>query len=142
MTDMQAALGLSQLQRLDDFVTRRHEIAKHYDEYLTDMPIVIPWQQPESYSAWHLYVVRLELERIQKTHREAFAELRAAGIGVNLHYIPVYHQPYYQGLGFNPGYCPEAENYYAEAISLPLYPGLSLDQQDRVVSAMREVVGA
>ena len=105
MTDIQAALGLSQMQRLDEFVTKRHTIAKRYDQLLADLPVVTPWQHADSYSGLHLYVIRLKLKNIQKTHREVFEVLRAAGIGVNLHYIPIYHQPYYQGLGFKEEYC-------------------------------------
>ncbi|MDP4028313.1 MAG: DegT/DnrJ/EryC1/StrS family aminotransferase [Gallionella sp.] len=91
-----------------------------------------------SYSSLHLYVIRLKLGEIGKTQREVFEALRAAGIGVNLHYIPVYRQPYYKSLGFEEGHCPGAEQYYFEAISLPMYPGLTEAQQDRVVNALRE----
>jgi len=142
MTDIQAALGLSQMQRLDEFVARRHAVAKRYDELLADLPLVTPWQHPDSYSGLHLYVIRLKLGHIRKTHREVFEALRAAGIGVNLHYIPVYRQPYYSDLGFKAGLCPESEQYYAEAISLPMYPALSDAQQDQVVSALREATSA
>jgi UDP-4-amino-4,6-dideoxy-N-acetyl-beta-L-altrosamine transaminase len=138
MTDIQAALGLSQMQRLDEFVAIRHVIAKRYDALLAGMPLATPWQVPDSHSGLHLYVIRLKLDQISKTHREVFETLRAAGIGVNLHYIPVYSQPYYAGLGFKEGLCPEAEHYYAEAISLPMYPSLTEAQQDWVVSALRE----
>ncbi|MEC4747776.1 UDP-4-amino-4,6-dideoxy-N-acetyl-beta-L-altrosamine transaminase [Methylomicrobium sp. Wu6] len=139
MTDLQAALGLSQMQRLDEFVARRHAIAKRYDRLLADLPVVTPWQHPDSYSGLHLYVIRLKLKEIGGTHRQVFEDLRAAGIGVNLHYIPVHTQPYYEGLGFKAGYCPEAEHYYDEAISLPMYPGLTEAQQDKVVDVLREV---
>jgi UDP-4-amino-4,6-dideoxy-N-acetyl-beta-L-altrosamine transaminase len=138
MTDIQAALGLSQLQRLDAFVATRHVIAKRYDELLADLPLVQPWQHPDSYSGRHLYVIRLKLGQIQKTHQEVFDALRTAGIGVNLHYIPVYRQPYYSDLGFKPGICTEAEQYYAEAISLPMYSTLNESQQAQVVTAVRE----
>lgn len=140
MTDLQAALGLSQMQRLHEFVTRRHAIAKRYDQLLADISVITPWQHADSYSGFHLYVIRLKLAEISKTHRQVFEVLRAAGIGVNLHYIPVYRQPYYEGLGFKAGHCPEAEQYYNEAISLPMYPGLTEVQQDRVVTVLREVV--
>ena len=102
MTDLQAALGLSQMKRLDEFVAKRHIIARRYDELLAGLPITTPWQHPDGYSGLHLYVIRLKLNEIRKTHREVFEALRAAGIGVNLHYIPVYRQPYYEELGFKP----------------------------------------
>jgi UDP-4-amino-4,6-dideoxy-N-acetyl-beta-L-altrosamine transaminase len=142
MTDIHAALGLSQMQRLDEFVAMRHALAKRYDEMLRDFPVVIPWQHSDNYSAFHLYIIRLKLEQIGKTHRDVFEALRAAGIGVNLHYIPVYLQPYYQRLGFKSGYCPEAERYYAEIISLPMFPALTAAEQDQVVSALRRAVSA
>ncbi len=142
MTDLQAALGLSQMQRLDEFVAMRHALAKRYHEMLSDLPMVIPWQHSDNYSVFHLYIIRLKLEQIGKTHRDVFEALRSAGIGVNLHYIPVYLQPYYQELGFKPGYCHEAERYYAEAISLPIFPMLKVIQQDQVVNALRRVVSA
>ena len=139
LTDLQAALGESQLQRLDEFVARRHVIAARYNEALHDLPLITPWQHPDANSSRHLYVIRLKPGEIRNTHREVFEALRAAGIGVNLHYIPVYRQPYYARMGFAPADFPEAECYYAEAISLPLYPGLTEAQQDRVVAALRDV---
>jgi len=138
MTDLQAALGLSQMQRLDEFVTKRHSIAKRYDQILADLPVIAPWQHADSYSGLHLYVIRLKLAKIGNTHRQVFEALRAAGIGVNLHYIPVHRQPYYERLGFKAGYCPEAEQYYAEAISLPMYPELKKAQHDTVIEALRQ----
>ena len=137
MTDLQAALGLSQMQRLDEFVTKRHAIAERYDQLLADLPVNTPWQHEDSYSGLHLYVIRLKLAEIGKTHRQVFEALRALNIGVNLHYIPVYHQPYYESLGFKAGYCVEAEQYYAEAISLPMYPGLTNAQQDKVIASIK-----
>jgi UDP-4-amino-4,6-dideoxy-N-acetyl-beta-L-altrosamine transaminase len=142
MTDIQAALGLSQMQRLDEFVARRHAIAKRYDQMLSALPVLTPCQQADSYSGYHLYVIRLKLNEINKTQRQVFGALHAAGILVNLHYIPVYRQPYYEQKGFSVGYCPQAEQYYAEAISIPLYPGLTAAQQDRVVAVIRESIGA
>lgn len=138
ITDIQAALGMSQMQRLDEFVAKRHAIAKRYEELLADLPVITSWQHGDSYSGLHLYVIRLKLAEIGKTHREVFEALRAAGISVNLHYIPVYMQPYYEELGFQAGHCPEAEQYYAEAISLPMYTALTEAQQDQVVTALRE----
>jgi len=139
MTDMQAALGASQMCRLDEFVTKRHVIAKRYDELLKNFPVIIPWQHPDTYSGLHLYPIRLKLDRIDTTHRAVFDHLRASNIGVNLHYIPVHMQPYYQSMGFSAGDFPEAERYYAEAISLPMYPGLNESLQDSVVSAISNV---
>ncbi|MFA6901902.1 MAG: UDP-4-amino-4,6-dideoxy-N-acetyl-beta-L-altrosamine transaminase [Gallionellaceae bacterium] len=133
MTDIQAALGLSQMLRLDEFVTKRHTIAQRYDELLANMPVITPWQHADSYSGRHLYVIRLKLAEIGKTHRQVYEKLRAEGILVNLHYIPVYRHPYYEKMGFSKGYCPEAEQYYSEVISLPMYPTLTEAQQNKVI---------
>jgi len=140
MTELQAALGVTQMERLDQYVARRHQLARRYDDLLASLPVTTPWQHPDSYSGLHLYVVRLQLEQIGKTHRQAFEALRALGIGVNLHYIPVHTQPYYQRMGFQSGDFPEAERYYAEAISLPMFQTMGLEQQDQVVSALQEVL--
>lgn len=142
MTELQAALGISQLQRLDQFVACRHQLARRYDELLTDLPVTTPWQHPDSYSGLHLYVIRLQLQNIGKSHCQVFEALREAGVGVNLHYIPVHTQPYYQKMGFKAGDYPQAEQYYAEAISLPMYHTLTEEQQDRVVAAVRKVVNS
>jgi UDP-4-amino-4,6-dideoxy-N-acetyl-beta-L-altrosamine transaminase len=136
MTDIQAALGISQMQRLDVFVERRHELAKCYDQLLAKLPVITPWQHPDSYSGMHLYVIRLKLSEINRTHREVFESLRAVGIGVNLHYIPVHTQPYYQQLGFKTGKYLAAEQYYGEAISLPMYPGLTQTNLEQVIRAL------
>ncbi len=138
MTDIQAALGLCQMQRLDEFVAKRHALVKRYDQLLVDLPMTTPWQHPDSYAGFHLDVVRLNFNKTNKTQRAVFEVLRAAGILVNLHYIPVYRQPYYEQLGFKAGHCSESEKYYAEAISLPMYPGLIEAQQDKVAAALRE----
>jgi UDP-4-amino-4,6-dideoxy-N-acetyl-beta-L-altrosamine transaminase len=140
MTDIQAALGVSQLLRLDEFVERRQFLASRYNHLLQGLPLILPWQHPDTESSWHLYVIRLKLHKINKTHRQVFEELRQAGIGVNLHYIPVYTQPYYQQLGISWGNFSEAESYYKEAISLPMYYGLTLEDQDRVVMTLRDVL--
>jgi UDP-4-amino-4,6-dideoxy-N-acetyl-beta-L-altrosamine transaminase len=142
MTDLQAALGLSQMQRLDEFVARRQALVQRYRERLTGLPVTAPWQHSDCSPSWHLYVVRLRLDEIHTSHLEVYKSLRAAGIGVNLHYIPVYLQPYYEKLGFTAGYCPAAEQYYAEAISLPLFPGLTEAQQDEVVDALGSAIVA
>jgi UDP-4-amino-4,6-dideoxy-N-acetyl-beta-L-altrosamine transaminase len=140
MTDLQAALGLSQMERLDAFVARRHLLARRYDKLLADLPVRTPWQHPDGYSGLHLYVIRLKLSEIGKSHREVFDSLRTAGIGVHLHYIPVHLQPYYERLGFKYGEYPEAERYYREAISLPIYPGLIEEQQDEVVHVLNKAL--
>ncbi|ROM71351.1 UDP-4-amino-4,6-dideoxy-N-acetyl-beta-L-altrosamine transaminase [Pseudomonas brassicacearum] len=140
MTDLQAALGLSQLNKLDDFIARRRERVARYNHLLAALPLVLPGLQPEAESAWHLYVVRLQLDSITLGHRQVFEGLRAAGIGVNLHYIPVHLQPYYRDLGFAAGDFPQAERYYAEAISLPMFPTLSDEQQDYVVEQLRQLL--
>ena len=138
MTDIQAALGVSQMDRIETYVARRHAIARRYDALLQDMPVVRPMQTADAYSAYHLYPVRVpRADRLR-----VFERLREAGIGVNVHYIPVHLQPYYRAMGFEPGDYPEAERYYAEAISLPLYPTMSEAQQDQVVAALRSAVGA
>jgi UDP-4-amino-4,6-dideoxy-N-acetyl-beta-L-altrosamine transaminase len=138
LTELQAALGHSQLDRLDEYVARRHAIARRYDELLSGLPLTLPWQHPDGYSGLHLYVVRVQPSA--RSHREVFEALRAAGIGVNLHYIPVHTQPYYARMGFKVGDFPEAERYYAEAISLPMYPGLTHQQQNEVVDALKPIL--
>jgi len=140
MTDLQGALGLNQIQRLDEFVAKRHTLAKRYDQLLAELPVITPRSDSDSYSGLHLYVIRLKLNEISHTHIQVFEAMRAAGIGVNLHYIPVYKQPYYESLGFKAGYCPEAEHYYAEVISLPMYPGLTEAEQNNVIEALQEVI--
>ncbi len=138
LTEIQAALGLSQLARLDEYVARRETLAQRYDELLKALPLERPWQHPDAVSARHLYVVRVQAGR----RRAVFESLRAAGIGVNVHYIPVHTQPYYRALGFSAGDFPEAELYYSEAISLPLFPTLEEADQDRVVAALKEALSA
>ncbi len=140
MTELQAALGLSQLQRLDEYVTKRNEFAHIYHEKLKDLPITLPWQHPESYSAYHLYVIRLQLDKIKYSHKDIFEALRKEGVGVNLHYIPIYSQPFYQTLGFGESYCPNSEQYYTEAISIPLYPTMTYEQQDMVIKTLEQVL--
>lgn len=140
MTDLQAALGFSQMSRLDEFVTKRHAIFKQYDQLLSDLPIVLPWQHPDGYSGLHLYVIRLKLGEIKKTHRQVFEALLSNGIGVNLHYIPVHTQPYYQRMGFRPGDYPHAEKYYTEAISLPMYPAMTKEQQAVVKESLESAL--
>lgn len=136
MTDLQAALGLTQLTRLDTYVARRKAIAARYDHRLSALPVQTPLQIAEAASAWHLYVIRLRLDEITRSREEVVQALRTAGIGVNVHYIPVHTQPYYQALGFRAGDYPQAERYYSEAISLPVYATMSDAQQDTVVDAL------
>ena len=137
LTDIQAALGLSQMAHLDAFVARRHAIAQRYGQLLNGLPLRLPYQDPQGYSGLHLYVIRVLPEQAQVGHKQVFDSLRQQGIGVNLHYIPVYAQPYFQKL--RPAYdaFPEADSYYAQAISLPMYSSLTDDQQDRVVEALQ-----
>lgn len=135
MTELQAALGLSQLQRLGEFVDRRHALAERYGRLLRDLPLSVQAPDPAGRSALHLYPVRLH---DAGRRRAVFEALRAAGIGVNVHYIPVHLQPFYRARGFNPGDFPQAEAYYAGAITLPLFPALETAGQDRVVAALRE----
>jgi len=140
MTDIQAALGLSQLTRIDEFVKRRHYLVGRYDQAFQNMPVIALQQKRDTYSAFHLYVICLQLEKLNKTHCQIFTALREKGLMVNLHYIPVHIQPYYKKLGFNDGDFPQAEYYYSRAISIPLYYGLSDEDQDTVIEYIREVL--
>ena len=141
MTDLQAALGASQMQRLKEYVDRRHEIAARYTQELQGLPLVLPKHAEFSYSAYHLYVIRLDLDAIEPlTHVEVFQSLRDRGILVNLHYIPVHTQPYYQKMGFEWGDFPNAEAYYKSAISIPMFPTLSSDAQGKVIAALHDVL--
>jgi dTDP-4-amino-4,6-dideoxygalactose transaminase len=141
MTDLHAALGLSQIARLDEFVAKRRQLAARYNQLLADFPVTLPTLQAGAESAWHLYVVRMPFDRLKLDQREVFDALRSAGIGVNLHYIPVHLQPYYREQGFTDGDFPEAERYFSEAISLPLFPDLTHEQQDYVVAQLRSLIG-
>lgn len=141
MTDINAALGLSQMRRLDEFVARRHALAKNYNHLLCSFPVGSQYQEAACYSSFHLFVIRLQLNEINKTHLQVYDALRSENIQVNLHYIPVYRQPYYEKMGFMAGYCPEAERYYSEVISIPMYPGLSEVQQVRVATALQKAMG-
>ena len=142
MTELQAALGVSQMSRLSDFISARHQLSKRYNEKLAELPITLPYQLPNTYSGLHLYVIRLNLNEISKTHKEVFDALREQGIGVNLHYIPVHLQPYYQKMGFKQGDFPNAESYYSNAISLPMFHGMTQEQQDEVISKLSLILEA
>jgi UDP-4-amino-4,6-dideoxy-N-acetyl-beta-L-altrosamine transaminase len=142
MTELQAALGISQMKRLDNYVTRRHTLAQRYNNLLSCLPLTLPWQHPDCYSGMHLYVVRMQLDKLSKTYLQVFNALREHGLGVNLHYIPVHTQPHYQRMGFKPSDFPEAQRYYAQAMSLPMYQTLTDAQQDYVVAMLKQVVSA
>ena len=139
MTDIQAALGYSQLQRLDQYIDRRHEIKKRYDLMLEELPLILPWQHPDTYSAMHLYPIQVDPRYTSKTRKEVFERMRSAGIGVNVHYIPVNTQPFYKKFGFGKGGFPNAEAYYDHALSLPMYPSLAEDQQFYVVDVLEKI---
>ena len=138
LTDLQAALGLSQMRRLNEFLQRRRELVARYDRLLADLPVQRPLVDVLNESAWHLYVIRIDPRRAGQTRRRVYDAMRAAGIGVQVHYIPVHLQPYYRALGFKSGHCPEAELYGEEALSLPLYPALSDAEQDQVVESLKK----
>lgn len=140
MTDMQAALGTSQMEKLDAFVARRRYLVERYNEKLKDLPLCTPCCAPEANPSWHIYIVRLDLARVKKSKQEIFEEMRQRGIMLNLHYIPVHLQPYYRALGFAEGDFPVSEQYYREALTLPLYYDLTDTQQDEVIAALREVL--
>jgi len=139
MTEMQAALGLSQMDQLDSFITRRRALADAYDKALAKLSLRLPARQEGANSSWHLYVIRVENPT---RHRTIFEALRAGGLGVNLHYIPVHLQPYYRNLGFMPGDFPKSEDYYARAISIPLYAGLTDEEQQTVVATIEDALSA
>lgn len=143
MTDMQAALGYSQMHKVDEFVARRRELAARYNELLKDLDMLkLPYQNDNTDSSWHLYIVRVDFSKIQKTKKQIFAEMKDKGVCLNLHYIPVHTQPYYEKLGFKHGDFPISEKYYEEAFTLPLYYSLTNEQQDYIVKALKEVLYA
>jgi len=142
LTDIQAALGISQLSRLDEYVFVRNSLVNNYNKLLSDLPIKIQCNSADYYSAYHLYIIRLDLLKLDVTKRDVFDFLKASNIGVNVHYIPIHTQPYYRELSFANGDFPEAEQYYQEAISLPLFPALTFIEQQRVVKHLREAISA
>lgn len=138
MTDIQAALGLSQFKRLDHFVDRRHQIAEHYHRALKDLPVLLPWQSREARSSYHLYPIRIKKASAGKSQRDVYDFMLRQHIIVNLHYIPVHRQPFYEKLGFKENSFPEAESFHREVISIPIYPGLSSGEQEYVIDCLRE----
>jgi|APSaa5957512535_1039671.scaffolds.fasta_scaffold09732_4 UDP-4-amino-4,6-dideoxy-N-acetyl-beta-L-altrosamine transaminase len=141
MTDFQAAMGLSQLNRLDCFINKRHKIASIYDKLLEDLPIIRPWKDPNCYSSNHLYIIRVPEGSQLFNRKQIFERLRSNGIGVNVHYIPIYRQPYYRKFGYRYEDFPESEAYYSEAISLPIFPLLTSKQQSFVVEVLSSPIG-
>jgi dTDP-4-amino-4,6-dideoxygalactose transaminase len=140
MTELQAALGVSQMKRLDEFIAKRHILQERYDSLLSSLPIIKPYQDKDSYSALHLYPIQIDLGKANKSRQQVFNELRENGVGVNVHYIPIHMQPYYAQLGFKEGHFPISEMYYKRAISIPIFSSMSLSQQDEVVSAIKKVL--
>ena len=136
MTEIAAALGLSQMLRLDDYVAMRHRIARRYDDALRSLPLQLPWQHPDGYSSYHLYPIRVPLQAGKRTQRELYDAFLEARIWVNIHYIPVHRQPYYEAMGFKAGHCPEAEKYHKETITLPMFATLAEADQNRVIDAL------
>jgi len=140
MTELQAALGVSQMKRLDEFVTLRHKRQKRYDKFLKNLPVVTPYQDMDSYSALHLYPIQIQIEKVKNTRKEIFEALRKNGVGVNVHYIPVHTQPYYENIGFKKGDFPNVERYYESTISIPLFHAMTFEQQDQVIVALKKVL--
>jgi UDP-4-amino-4,6-dideoxy-N-acetyl-beta-L-altrosamine transaminase len=140
MTELQAALGLSQLDRLNEFVKSRQAIAFYYNQELQELPIKTPWQHPDTSSSYHLYPIQVEPVNCGKSQKEIYQALQKAGIIVNLHYIPVYRQPYYEKMGFKQGYCTNAEKYYKSCISIPMYASMNQEQQNRVIKEIRSAL--
>lgn len=141
ITDIQCALGISQLNKLNKFIQRRKEIVQKYNNYLKDIDgVILPYQATYAKSSWHLYVIQLELEKFKVGRKIIFEALRAENIGVNVHYIPVYYHPYYQRLGYKKGLCPKAEKFYERALTLPLYPKMEEKDIEDVVAALEKVL--
>ena len=140
MTELQAALGVSQMKRIDEFIINRHTLQERYNLLLSSLPIVKPYQDRDSYSALHLYPIQIDLDSVDKSRQQVFDELRQDGVGVNVHYIPIHTQPHYQQLGFKEGNFPNSEVYYSRAISIPLFHAMTLDQQDQVVASLKKIL--
>ena len=145
LTDIQCALGLSQLRRLDEFIARRRQIVAHYNEALAGIPTLVTpgLRQPASrdHISWHLYTVQIDFEALGQTRTQVMTRLRQRGVGTQVHYIPVYLQPWYrQTYGYRPGMCPVAESYYRRALSLPLFPAMTDPDVERVIDGVKEVL--
>ncbi len=140
MTDIHASLGINQMQRLRSFVNKRNTLAKNYDRLLENMPLKIPVQSKDCSSSFHLYIVRINMNKIKSNKKKIFNYLKKKGIGVNVHYIPIHYHPFYQNLNFKKGYLPETEKYYEEAISLPIFPDLKLKDQKYIANCLKEVL--
>jgi len=140
MTELQAALGVSQMQRLDAFVAKRHSLQDRYHSFLKDLPIVLPFQDQDNYSALHLYPIQIKLEEVTKDREQIFNELRKESVGVNVHYIPIHTQPHYLKFGFKDGDFPNSESYYSRTISIPLFHAMTVEQQDNVLDALKRVL--
>ncbi len=140
MTDIQAALGISQIKRIDSFINNRHKIKKKYDQKLLELPVVLPFQDSNAHSAMHLYAIQIKHNIVKKSHKQLFDEMRARNIGVNLHYIPIHIHPYYIQMGFKQGDFPNAESYYSRAMSLPIFNTMTDFQQNKVITALSEVL--
>jgi len=141
ITDIQATLGISQLNKLDDFVNRRREIAKRYNEAFVKLDgVFTPYQLKCTNNSWHLYVLQFELEKLKINRKQVFEELRSQNIGVNVHYIPVYYHPFYQKLGYEKGLCPNAERIYERIISLPIYPKMCDEDVDYVIKTITKII--
>ena len=141
MTELQAALGISQLQRVDDFVSNRHTLKKRYDVLLGDLPLTLPYQSKDCYSSIHLYPVQIDIaKKVAKSRKQIFNELRENHIGVNVHYIPIHMQPYFQNLGFKDGDFPNSETYYKSALTLPMFSSMTFDQQEEVITVLRKIL--
>ncbi len=140
MTELQAALGISQMQRLDEFIAKRHILQERYDSLLSSLPLIKPHQNTDSYSALHLYPIQIDLNKVSKNREQIFNELREKGVGVNVHYIPIHTQPYYLQFGFKEGDFPNSESYYSGVISIPLFHAMTVGQQDEVLNVLKMVL--
>lgn len=140
MTDLQAALGISQLSKIDTFLLKRREVERRYDQELSDLPIILPEKTDNALSSLHLYIIKIKLEEVKKSHKEIFINLQSQGIGVNLHYIPIYRQPYFKKFNFDQSQFLNSELYYSHAISIPMHASMSSKDQDSVIRSLRSTI--